>query len=65
MATPARNVQDHLPEFKPKAIFIHFEIHHRLKKYCLDTPGLTMQQAGEQAVTEWIDRQQRENHTTT
>ena len=59
MATPAQNVQAHFPAFKPKAIFIHFEIHHRLKQHCLDAPGLTMQQAGEEAVNEWLDRQNR------
>jgi hypothetical protein len=57
---PAVQKDDFKPQ--PKAVFVDPSIHQRLKTLCTRRADLTMQQAGEQALTEWLDRQERQGH---
>ncbi|MEJ1464991.1 MAG: hypothetical protein RPU15_17245 [Candidatus Sedimenticola sp. (ex Thyasira tokunagai)] len=45
---------------RPKALFVHPGVHRRLKKH-LATKGGYMQQATEEAVTDWLDKKETEN----
>ncbi len=47
---------------RPKALFVEPKVHRAFKYHVLNyAHGMTMQQAAEEAVNEWLARQQREN----
>lgn len=51
--------QDQSPIKRPKGLFVHPNVHRRLKLFIVATGG-SMQEATEEAVNEWLDRKEKE-----